>query len=329
MSNGLIFGAIAGGLGVGLVAAISESGNQGEWSILSPGVAFAGGVVFGGLLGGVAGAVIGSGIQSQRWVSIPLEGLTPGDREIPRQPTPDTMSEEKPVSTMSGEKPVSAEKKNDEQVSRWSISFYVGTTSAGPAAGIERAMRRDGFDETSHSFFSGNPVEHPFSKTGFGEIGAPWSVDVKYSVNPTFDAALLVSYNPIGMTSGYHKDPDVYMNLNYYCTMIAPMVIIKLPGIVRLGIGPGLFFDKIEQEHVASIIYQEQKSKLGMVLSASLMYPQESVFFVKVEAQYRYVSKASYGPIMGAYSPTGPAKLNSFEADFSHAFMGVGIGIRL
>ena len=73
--RGAIIGGISTGLLLGIVAAIDVSDDQDKWLTPTPGQAFVGGLLGGGLLGGVAGAIIGSGSYSPRWVEVPLDGL--------------------------------------------------------------------------------------------------------------------------------------------------------------------------------------------------------------------------------------------------------------
>ncbi|MCD6166639.1 hypothetical protein J7K19_08045, partial [bacterium] len=87
--------------------------------------------------------------------------------------------------------------------------------------------------------------------------------------------------------------------------------------------------NKIEQEDVGEIIYREQKSLFGVLLQASLLYPQKTRFFVQCNVQYRYLGKATFGPFKDTYRGISLAQLNPFEANFSHVFVGFGIGIRL
>ena len=308
--KGFIIGALGGGLGLGVIGTVDASNEQGLGP--SPGEAFVGGFFAGSLFGGLTGAIIGSGIESTRWVKVPLEGLSVGERKT----TPVLKTEGPERKPM---QPAGAPAR------RWSLSFSLGTTSSGPVGDIEKAMIRDGFDETSPGGFFGGPVEHPFSNTGFGD----WSIQMEYFVNQKCDAALLVSHNSIGSTDGYRSGPETYLFLNYYSTVISPILLCKLSRILYLGLGPALSINKIEQEDVGEIIYREQKSLFGVLLQASLLYPQKTRFFVQCNVQYRYLGKATFGPFKDTYRGISLAQLNPFEANFSHVFVGFGIGIRL
>jgi len=317
--RGAIIGGIAGGLGFGVIAAISVSGEQDEWLTPSPGQAFLGGLVLGSLIGSGTGAIIGSGSKSTRWEEVALsKPLVPKESVKSIEVSPP-----KPASHSK-----SAGEKSINQKRKWSLSFTLGTTSSGPAADIEKAMRNSNFDETSPGGFFGGPVAHPFSKTGFGETGAPLSISVRYEFNNIFDFGLLINHSPIGISSGYRSNPTAFLDLNYTVASISPMLWFNHMKILKLGMGFGLFMNKLEQEDVGEIIKSEKKIKLGAVFQASLIFPEETRFFVKINGQFRYIGKSSFGPFTTGH---GNEKIifPEFKADFSHFFVGFGFGIRI
>lgn len=103
--KGAKIGAIAGGLGFGVIAAISVSGEQDGWLTPTPGQAFLGGLILGSLGGGGIGAIIGSGIKSTRWEEVALseqlvikESFKSTEISSPKPPFPSKKSEvEKPI----------------------------------------------------------------------------------------------------------------------------------------------------------------------------------------------------------------------------------------
>lgn len=317
--KGAIIGGIAGGLGLGAIAALSLSGNQDEWLTPSKGQAFLGGLVSGSLIGSVMGAIIGSGSKSTRWEDVALS-----KQLVPKESVKSVdVSPPKPASLFK-----SAVEKSTSPKWNWSLSVTMGKTSSGPAADIEKAMRISKFDETSPGGFFGGPTAHPFSHTGFGDAGFPWSISVRHKWNNFFDFGLLISNSPIGISSGYHSNPEAFLELNYTVTSFSPMVWFNRIKILKLGIGPCIFINKLEQEGAAENIKSEKKNKLGAVFQAELVFPESTRFFVKINGQFRYIGKSSFGPFTTGY---GDAKtiFPKFEADFSHSFVGFGIGIRL
>ncbi len=321
--KGFVIGALGGGLGLGTIAAIGASGEQDGWFVLTPGQAFVSGFLGGSLIGGLTGAIIGSGIESTRWVKIRLEGLSMRERK-----TTPVLKTERPE-----EEPI---KPAVAPARRWRLSFSLGTTLSGPAGAIESAMRRDGWDETEPIYpFTFGPAEperwqkHPFSNRGFSNLGFPWTMQVSYAINQRFDGVLLISHTPIGSTVGYRTGPETLLSLNYYSTVVSPILLYKPFRILNLGMGPALSINKIEQDSGGEISYREQKSRFGVLLQASLLYPQETRFFMQCIAHYCYLGKATFGPFKDTYRGASLAQLNPFEANFSHVFVGFGIGILL
>ena len=310
--KGLIIGALVGGLGLGIIAAIAVSDKQGVWFFPTPSQAFLGVFLFGYLIGGLTGAIIGSVIEPTRWVKVPLKGLSVGERKMTLVLKTDE-PQRKPM------QPPGA------PVQWWSFSFSLGTTSSGPAKDIEKAMIRDGFDETLPGGWFWGSVEHPVSHTGLEGIGFPWTIQISYAINQRFDGVLLISHTPIGKTVGYRADPEIHLSVYYYSTVISPLFLYKPFRILYIGLGPALFINKIEQESGGKLIYCKQKSHFGALLQASLQYPQKKLLFLQCNVQYRYMGKATFGP----FKRTSLAQLYSFEANFSHIFIGFGFGIRL
>ncbi|RMH83543.1 MAG: hypothetical protein D6681_16885 [Calditrichaeota bacterium] len=315
--RGAIFGGISTGVLLGVVMAIDVSDEQDEWLTPTPGQAFVGGLIFGGLLGGVTGAIIGSGSHSPRWVEVPVDNLTVAEKPMVHPPA------EKPPAR--GQEPVTTQ---SESRRRWRVSFSSGNCSSGPAKDIEQAMRRDGFDDTSPGGFFGGPVDHPFSNTGFGEIGVPWTLEVSYTLKPRYDLALLLTRTPMGETFGYQGEEGVFLFIKYDVTTLGPVFIFKPGRIVQLGLGPAWVVSEMERETGEESVYQEQKGRLGAVLQGALLYPTHTRFFVKLDVQYRWVPDKTFGPIptRSGYYDISPS-LKEFKANFSHTYIGFGMGI--
>ncbi len=315
--KGAVIGGISTGLALGLILAADVSDEQGGWFVPTPGQAFVGGLSFGGLVGSLTGAIIGRGIHSPRWVEVPVDKLTIAEIPIVQPPEATPLTESEQPTT-----PV------HQSLRRWRITLSFGTCSSGPATDIEQAMRRDGFDDTSPGGWFGGPVEHPFSNTGFGEIGFPWTMEVGYTLTPHYDLALLLTHTPMGETFGYQNDPQTYLFLKYDVTTLSPVFIFKPAKIIQVGVGPGWVIAKLERDTGGAIVYREQKGRPGVVVQASLLYPTQTRFFVKALFQYRWTPEQTFGPIPsrgGYYDISHPLK--EFKANFSHTFIGAGIGI--
>lgn len=356
--NGALIGGAIGGLGLGLMAAASASTQQDKLLAPSPEEAFASGFLIGGVVGLVTGAIIGSGSTSIQWEEISINDLSPGSPGMDLSSKPDSFQMESSEAVASGQKtamksavspvflnnsirlesleavPLEQETENnsDRQKRKWRFSASLGATSGGPAKDIEKAMVRDGFDGTSPGgWFGGGPTEHPFS-TGYGAIGGQWSIQLNYVLNRRLGIALLYGQASIGETIGYNSGTSLlssrWLFLNYSAATISPIIIFKTGKILQLGVGPGIFITKIEQSQTGVMIYREQKTQFGAVFQGALLFPQHTRFFVKLDAQYRLIPKATYGPFTSRGGDEARS-LEPFEVDFSHRYISLGFGIHL
>lgn len=81
--KGALRGAVLGGIGLGLSAAVYATKETDDWLKPSPGVAFLIGGIEGGLFGALVGAIIGSGSYSPKWKEIPADSLAKLTSGIP------------------------------------------------------------------------------------------------------------------------------------------------------------------------------------------------------------------------------------------------------
>jgi hypothetical protein len=183
-------------------------------------------------------------------------------------------------------------------------------------------MNRDGFDDTSPGGLFGGPVSHPFSSE---EIPL-WSIFINYTLNKKVGFSFLISRGPTGETIGYKREPESFIELAYDSKVIAPIVSYRPFSAVWLGLGPILFFNKIELHSAEKIISKEIEKQLGAVLDGYWVFPPTPArFFVRLEFQYRWTPRSTFGPFT---EPINSARLNPFEVNFSSAFIGGGVGIR-
>ncbi len=209
----------------------------------------------------------------------------------------------------------------------WLLSLSLATTSSGPANDIEMGMVASGFNKTSPGGIWGGPLAHPFSRTGFGQIGAPWMITLRYSIDPLFSFGVTVSNAPIGTTLGYH-DPYLYLFINYSVFTISPTASVQFGDILHLGIGPAIYIAKCSQDNAGTQSASQSATKAGYLLDAGLSIPACSSFFADVSFQYRYVGKVVIGPFesrLGSSAATMPAS----SVSYNHTSIAFGIGLWL
>jgi hypothetical protein len=208
----------------------------------------------------------------------------------------------------------------------WEISLLLGKTSGGPAKDLEAAMISSGFNGYYPGFPGvAPPQDYPYSETGFGKSEFSVDLNVRYA-----DGSLLyggiVSYNPLGMTAGY-KSPSHFVDLDYSVVAVAPTVGILLEEILRLGVGPALYFCSCSASTPYGEVGSTSETKLGLIVDAGLVFPAKTRFFVDLAFQYRLVGDATVGPFQDVYG-SSVATFPATEASFNHAFIALGMGVR-
>jgi len=208
----------------------------------------------------------------------------------------------------------------------WLVTASLGTTSSGPAGDIEQAMRAAGFGATMPGF--GDPVEHPFSRTGNGEIGTIWMLAAHRTVAPRLLVGVTASDAPIGATYGWHN-PYLSLGLQYSVATVAPTVSYKLSNAVRLGAGPAVYRTEVRQERAeGGFLATQSATRVGALAELGVSLPADSRVCVALSLQYRWVGHVTVGPFestLNQFSATLPATSVSFD----HFFFGVGVGVRL
>lgn len=218
-----------------------------------------------------------------------------------------------------------SEPRQSEPLRRLSLSLSLGTTSSGPAADIESAMTKAGFNQTSYGFWGPSPS--PFSRTGFGEIGYPWMFALRYSPSSLLLLGFIASNAPIGESLGLHES-NLYLFIKYSVSTVASTASVSLADVLHVGLGPAIYVASSRQDEIGTDINITSATKIGALLDVGLSVPAHSRFFVVGSFQYRYVGRADVGPFkstLGGYFATMP----SASARFNHTFTSLGFGIRL
>jgi len=333
--NGALYGALAGGITLGTIAAISNSGEEKGWVYFPPTVAFLGGFITGGLVGSIFGMVVGSQTKSPDWQKVDLQNIE--FVKIPRfsysnqsdkpEPPPGKSPENKnriKNKPHKKENTIIPQNQKSDNNDKWHLSVSFGTNSSGPASNIETAVRNNGWGDPKPIiglFHIEGYEQRPETKTGFGEIGIPWSLELTYKVSKIFDAGLLTSNNPIGLTKGYRSETKSELNIEYSSWVFSAFLQIKPADNVKIGLGPLLCSNKIHE----SVLSNSIKTQFGALILFRFVYPASAPLYAKFDFQYRLLPATSFGPIN--LSSGSEIALQKFEADFSHAFIGLGIGV--
>jgi hypothetical protein len=209
---------------------------------------------------------------------------------------------------------------------RWTLAVHIGFSSGGPAGDIEALMTTAGFDKTTTQPFGLPGAEdHPYSLTGLDfQSGAPWMVSVNFLHKSPFSLGIVVGDTPIGTTFGFHAAPDLDLNLQYSTGVLAPIFSLQAADVLRLGIGPAIYYP---QTGTTSLDTEDQgnlKSKSGFLLDFGLTLPSKSHLFLELRVQYRSVGSVTIGPFERGIviKRTVPAG----QVDYDHWLFGLGFG---
>jgi hypothetical protein len=200
------------------------------------------------------------------------------------------------------------------------VSFYLAGISGGPMKAMERAMIHAGFDES-------NPLDSKYPLS----IGpsSPSMISVGYLFKPSFGAGIILSRSHLGGVQG-HRSPWMYVRTEYSVTTIAPIFFVKAAGL-KLGIGPA--FHSVSSVINESVL-QKRQNRFGFVADLGFVFPDESLFFMEIKAQYRFVGKVEIGPyeeksvLSEDYPDNISHTLPAVQVNYSHWFIGAGIGFR-
>ncbi len=219
----------------------------------------------------------------------------------------------------------------DSQVQKkLELALSFGTTSSGPASGFEAAMNASGLNKTMHGFF-GPAVKHPFSKTGFGLIGFPWTFAASYNIDEQYSLGMSIGNSPIGSTHGYKSEANkmTFEEMHYTLFQIVPFGRLKVNAFL-LSAGPAIFITKTNVTDRVGDNYDDYILHIGLMLEASIQYPTDTMLFGFINAQARIMTKDKLGAYdTKAIGSNEVYKINNFEVNYSSVFIGVGVGIRL
>jgi hypothetical protein len=213
---------------------------------------------------------------------------------------------------------------------KWEGSAVVGTTSSGPASDLEDAMRAAHFDENRGSCVFGlcfPGVNHPFSRTGFGEIGFPWTVSGRRWLSSWYGVGLSGGFSEIGTTFGQRRDSGEFLFLQYSVATVAPLLIIRPAHWLHTGIGPAFLISTFTTASTSSPDQAQTRRSAGLLWEAGIALPPRSRVFGEVLVQYRHVGRVDVGPFDATNPPT-TATLPITNVQMNHWFLGVGTGVR-
>lgn len=216
---------------------------------------------------------------------------------------------------------------------RWHISLYAGTTSSGPAADLEAAFTREDYNESAGCVYLGcSKRTYPYSVTGWGQTGLPFTAEVRYRVIGPVEIGVIVGRTPIGETAGYHYPLE--LDMEYGVVLFAPTagVSVRLPvplsPRINVGAGPAwydAFWTPVRDKGALPTGHQKSTGLLGR---AGFEVPVDRGVLVGFDFQYRSVGTVTVGPVV---LPTAVNRhdLPAMTTNYDHwsASLGFSIGL--
>ncbi|MCK4407751.1 MAG: hypothetical protein KAV44_08760 [Bacteroidales bacterium] len=214
------------------------------------------------------------------------------------------------------------------KLKKWSVALHLGWQIGGPCKQIEDAMVNHGFDcsKRVYGWFgsSSSVTHHPYSENFIPS----WMISVKYYLKPPFSIGIAGGNTHLGSTHGYKIQTWGHrLDIDYSVIHISPIFSYNSYDIVRIGIGPSVYFTKAweSSDHPEGVDVEYKHTKVGFLIDFGLRIPKKSRFFFELNAQYRYVGKAEIGPFNeNPYRDMLPKT----EVKYNHVFIGGGFGVR-
>jgi len=221
----------------------------------------------------------------------------------------------------------------DADPPRWTVSLVAGTTSSGPAGALEQAMIAAGFDEpdeTLGGYAAGRT--YPYSATGWGQIGLPFVLELRYRPLPWAYAGLAGGLTPIGETVGYQE--PIHFVVEYRVAVVAAVagigVRLDLPGEprFRLGVGPARYRVARTPERGVVDLFTTTTDTTGVLFEAGTEARIIGNAALALTVQYRRVGSLTVGPVT-LPTLTGPIDFPAVEVGFSHWLTALGLSIEI
>ncbi len=214
----------------------------------------------------------------------------------------------------------------------WDAFWVTGTTSSGPARDLERAMRVAQFDGDQGFCFIGFCLpghDHPYSRTGIGELGFPWHVGVSRAWRGRIGLGGFAGQSAIGTTMGLDRNSYARLTLRYTVSGAGPMLTFAPVRGARLGAGAAAFVTSIGDEQAPGVVTTRHHTSPGAVLEARVTAPTGTRVFAALLVQGRLLGRQRVGPYNETDGLTGiTASFPATSVRVSHWFIGAGVGAR-
>lgn len=209
---------------------------------------------------------------------------------------------------------------------RVTVSASFGYIAGGPAKGIEAMLEAGGFGDFMEGGcqIEGCFVDRDYPVTA-SDPGPGSNLRVSYSQWRRFEVAVSTGSATPSETEGFSTVlvPDFgrYSKMESHVRMFASTASLRA-GYASVGIGPAYYRVRTWAGSEDERFDELTQTKVGALMEAAAQFPMFKKVILDLRLHYRYVGPTDVGPHQ-LESRTLPIT----EIDFSHAFIGVGLGL--
>ncbi len=203
--------------------------------------------------------------------------------------------------------------------SRWTLTFSPGIPLGGPVGQMKARLLENDWTERYCDFKQttchDNPLVHHASLAITGTLS--------WQLGRLLQGSALFSVVPLGSAEGRRNGIDV--RADWSTILVGGTIGITLIPQVQLGAGP--VFAILNSERVDN--QPRGVLRPGAIFEADLRSSVKSAMFFEAKGSYRLLPSRNEGPWPGrkdaAFVAAGPGTM---DANFSHLFLSVGLGMR-
>lgn len=212
-----------------------------------------------------------------------------------------------------------------EAARRLELTMWLGGAGGGPGGSLESVVRAAGFDDLSPGFKHG--TGGPSLKSH--DFGLGHSFDARIPLRRPLSLVVVFAKTEAGRASGYRASPTCCGDYLFFQNAVQTFGAVVAVGArgVHVGLGPALHRTRVRDIDGQS--GNTKSSRLGALLQVRATVPQGSRVFFAVKGEYRYIPVTT----VGLFTPNPIADASDMSPimgriRFSHAFVGLGLGVR-
>lgn len=220
-------------------------------------------------------------------------------------------------------------------IRNWSFEVVSGPSLGGPSSDLEAAMRRYGFDDSTHGGWFGSGTSYPYTDDELWVTTSYWGAARRRLGSGPWHVGLAGGPTGFGIVSGYRETgaggyTGAYVDAEARMVTLAPMAWYEPARGLRLGAGPAIHRVDLELGSMWFSSGSElfRRYEPGLVVEAAITVPVDTPVFFIALAQYRWAASATAGPWETTTSSGARVEFPGTSVSLSHGFVALGIGGR-